>query len=103
MNLEKPSIQSAGSSKRNACRMPIGHEAEMYKSEFRVDLLPSQMLKFQRGDVIRSRGAEYFVAVLDDKLHCIVFGMHVSHFSINAEISHDRRCEDHGKILRCHL
>jgi hypothetical protein len=29
--------------------------------------------------------------------------MHVSHFSINAEISHDRRCEDHGKILRCHL
>jgi hypothetical protein len=68
-----------------------------------VDLLPSQMLKFQRGGVVRSRRAEYFVAVLDDKLHCIVFGMHVSHFSINAEISHDRRCEDHGKILRCHL
>jgi hypothetical protein len=29
--------------------------------------------------------------------------MHVGHFSLKAMISHDRRCEDHGKILRSHL
>jgi hypothetical protein len=47
--------------------------------------------------------AEYFMAVLDDELHCVVLGVHIGHFAFKASISHNSRSKDDGEILRCHL
>jgi hypothetical protein len=82
--------------------MPMARKQEMYNSECKVALLPSRMVLGIKW-CFHLRGTEYLIAVLDNKLHSVVFGMHVGHFSLKAMISHDRRCEDHGKILRCHL
>lgn len=43
------------------------------------------------------------MAIFDDKLHSIVFGVHISHFALDAGIAHDRWGEDHGKIFGIHL
>lgn len=48
-------------------------------------------------------GAEYLVAVLDDKLHGGVFVVHIRHLALETVISHDRRCKDHGQVLGRHL
>jgi hypothetical protein len=68
-----------------------------------MEFLSSQMLVCKRGGIVHLGRTEYFVAVLNNELHGCIFGMHVSHFSINAVISHDRWREDHCKILGCHL
>lgn len=47
----------------------------------------------------RSRGAEYIVRVLDDKLHRAVLGVHVRHLTLQAVVAHDRGREHHREVL----
>lgn len=47
--------------------------------------------------------AEDLVAILDDELHGIVFGVHVGHFAFQAVIPHYRRREDYSQVLGRHL
>lgn len=46
---------------------------------------------------------ENVMRILDDKLHGKILSVHICHFSLDIVISHNSRCEDHGKILRGHL
>ncbi len=43
------------------------------------------------------------MTVLDDELNCVVLGVHISHFSLEAVITHNRWREDDSKIFGRHL
>jgi hypothetical protein len=47
--------------------------------------------------------AKDFVTVFNNELYSVVFGVHVGHFTFQAVVSHNSRCEDDGQVLRCHL
>lgn len=43
------------------------------------------------------------VAVLNDELDGNVLGVHVGHFALDAEVAHNGRRKDDGKVLGGHL
>lgn len=53
--------------------------------------------------ILRSLRGKYLVAVLDDELNGIVFGMHVAHLPFQTVVSHDSGCKNDSNILGGHL
>lgn len=43
------------------------------------------------------------IRVFKQRLHCHTLGLHVRHFTFNAQRSQDRGCENDREVERCHL